>query len=428
MAKMKVSEQGISIIKSFEGCRLTSYKAVSTEKYYTIGWGHYGADVKAGQIISQDEADALLISDLQRFVKYTNTYTVSLGLNQNQFDALVSFCYNCGPGTLKKLVNGRTPEEIGEHITDQKYTRSGGKVLKGLERRRQKEKELFCRGSEVKSMSVKIGSARIDENGKLSGGKAGDQTGKEVSIQDYYVHSKGWYLLRPKSVEDADKLAAAMSAACSNDNIGYDQSNRLDVISKLGRYGSMARIAEKTEADCGTLVRGCCIEAGFDPGNFTTAGEETALTRTGKFESKAAVTATTVLYNGDVLVTKTKGHTVIVVSGNARQRVAAPSRCPNGSSVGTAVKASDNPYPEPTRTIYYVPGKANMQGDDVKWVQWHMWRFGLFLDRAGHPDASKIDGIWGQASDKALGEAQGILGLQQDKKCGPKSRQAFKEI
>ena len=393
MSTMNISDQGIALIKSFEGCRLAAYKAVSTEKYYTIGWGHYGADVKAGQTISQDEADAMLLSDLQRFVKYTNTYTKSLGLNQDQFDALVSFCYNCGPGTLKKLVAGRTPDEIAGHITD--HTKAGGKVLKGLERRRQKEKELFCRGSGVKSMSVKIGSARIDENGKLSGGKAGDQTGKEVSIQDYYMHSKGWYLLRPKSVEDADKMAAAMSAACNNDNIGYDQSNRLDVISKLGRYGSMAKIAEKTEADCGTLVRGCCIEAGFDPGNFTTAGEETALTKTGKFKSKAAVTATTVLYNGDVLVTKTKGHTVIVVSGNARPSATTPSGRPNGSTVGTLIKASDNPYPEPTRTIYYTPGKANMRGDDVKWVQWHMWRFGLFLDSAGHPDASQIDGVWG---------------------------------
>lgn len=93
-----------------------------------------------------------------------------------------------------------------------------------------------------------------------------------------------------------------------------------------------------------------------------------------------------------------------------------------------AVEASINPYPEPTRIIYYTPSKANMYGDDVKWVQWHMWRFGLFLDGAGHPDATQIDGIWGVKSDKALGEAQNILGLQQDKKCGPKSRQAFKEI
>lgn len=93
-----------------------------------------------------------------------------------------------------------------------------------------------------------------------------------------------------------------------------------------------------------------------------------------------------------------------------------------------AIEASVNPYPEPTRTIYYVPGKANMYGDDVKWVQWHMWRFGLFLDGAGHPDARQIDGIWGPASDKALGEAQRLLGLTQDKKCGLQSRRTFKQI
>ncbi len=316
---MKISEQGVALIKSFESCKLTAYKALSTEEYYTIGWGHYGAEVKAGQTISQDEADALLSSDLQQFVMYTNTYTKTLNLNQNQFDALVSFCYNCGPKKLKELVNGRTPEEIAEHITDEPHTRSKGKVIAGLVRRRQEEKDLFCKGSEVKSMSIKVGSARIDENGKISGGSAGDQNGKEVSTQDYYLHSKGWYLLRPKSVEDADKLAASMLAACSNDNIGYDQSERLGIITQIQKYGSMAKIAVKTEADCGTLVRGCCIEAGFDPGNFTTSGEVTALSKTGRFENKIAVTSSTVLYNGDVLVTKTKGHTVIVVSGNPRK-------------------------------------------------------------------------------------------------------------
>ncbi len=314
---MKISEQGISLIKSFEGCRLAAYKAVSTEKYYTIGWGHYGADVKAGQTISQSEADALFLSDLQQFERYTNHYTESLNLNQNQFDALVSFCYNCGPGTLKKLVDGRTPEEIAGHITDQSYTKSGGKVLKALERRRQTEKELFCKGSGV--MKITIGSARIDENGKISGGAAGDQTGKEVCTQDYYMHSKGWYLFRPKNAADADRLAASMSAACLNDLIGYDQSNRLDVINHVKKYGSMAKIAEKTEADCGTLVRGCCIEAGFDPGNFTTASEAAALSKTDKFEDKVSVSTSTVLYNGDVLVTKTKGHTAIVTGGNPRK-------------------------------------------------------------------------------------------------------------
>lgn len=316
---MKISKQGIALIQSFESCKLTAYKALSTEEHYTIGWGHYGADVKAGQTISQDEANALFLSDLEQFVKYTNTYTKALTLNQNQFDALVSFCYNCGPGTLKKLVSGRTVEEIAEHITDEQYTRSKGKVIKGLVQRRQEEKELFCKGNGGKNMVIKVGSARIDENGKVSGGAAGDQTGNEVSTQPYYMHSKGWYLLRPIEISDANAIAGAMQSACDNNNIGYCQGHRTTVIAMLQKYGSMAAIKEKTEADCGTLVRGCCIEAGFDPGNFTTANEAACLEKTGRFEKKVAVTSSTVMYNGDVLVTKTKGHTVVVTSGNPRE-------------------------------------------------------------------------------------------------------------
>ena len=91
------------------------------------------------------------------------------------------------------------------------------------------------------------------------------------------------------------------------------------------------------------------------------------------------------------------------------------------------IKASDNPYPEPTRTIYYIQGKG-MYGDDVKWIQWHLWRFGLLLDKTGNPDATQIDGKWGTASDKALETAQGRLGLLQDRKCGSLSRNAFKQV
>lgn len=92
------------------------------------------------------------------------------------------------------------------------------------------------------------------------------------------------------------------------------------------------------------------------------------------------------------------------------------------------IKAKDNPYPEPTRTIYYTVGRALMHGDDVKWIQWHLWRFGLFLDDKGNPDAAQIDGRWGAKSDKALEIAQEILKLLPDRKCGPKSRQTFKQV
>lgn len=170
-------------------------------------------------------------------------------------------------------------------------------------------------------MSLMVGSARIDENGKISGGKPGDQTGNEVSTQPYYVHSKGWICMRAKSVPVANAIAKAMLQACENDNIGYCQGHRTTVIGQLRKSGSLAKISAKTEADCSSLVRACCIQAGFAPGNFNTSAEVSALKASKQFTEPITVTSGTKLYNGDILVTKTKGHTVVVVSGNPRQAV-----------------------------------------------------------------------------------------------------------
>lgn len=167
-------------------------------------------------------------------------------------------------------------------------------------------------------MSLQIGHASKDENNRIQGGSAGDQTGREVCIRSYYMNSKGWYVLRPKSVEIANAIAKAMKEACKNNNIGYDQNNRDGVIVKLRSYKTLGKIGVKTECDCSSLVRACCIQAGFDPGNFTTGNEANVLKKSGYFEKRVAVTSSTVLYDGDVLVTKTKGHTVIVVDGNPR--------------------------------------------------------------------------------------------------------------
>ena len=137
---MKINEAGLKLIKSFEGCRLTAYKAVSTEKYYTIGWGHYGADVSKDEKWTQKQADEQFRKDLVKYENYVTKY-VKIKLNENQFSALVSFCYNCGAGNLRTLVNGRTASEIAEAMI--KYNKSGGKVLAGLTRRRKAEVSLF---------------------------------------------------------------------------------------------------------------------------------------------------------------------------------------------------------------------------------------------------------------------------------------------
>ena len=139
MAKRKLGSAGENLIKSYEGYRDTAYKAVPTEKYYTIGWGHYGADVRKGEKITKAQAQKLFEDDISKFVNAVNS--LDLDLNQNQFDALVSFCYNCGPGNLFKLVNGKSLSQISKDLL--LYNKSGGKVLNGLVKRRRAEKALF---------------------------------------------------------------------------------------------------------------------------------------------------------------------------------------------------------------------------------------------------------------------------------------------
>lgn len=155
---MKINEAGLKLIKSFEGCRLKSYKAVPTEKYYTIGWGHYGADVSKNEKWTQKQADEQLKKDLVKYENYVDKY-VSIALNENQFSALVSFCYNCGAGNLKKLVGDRNIKQIAAAIPQ--YNKSGGKVLAGLTRRRNAEVKLF-NTSVSKTIKYKVTTSALN--------------------------------------------------------------------------------------------------------------------------------------------------------------------------------------------------------------------------------------------------------------------------
>lgn len=139
----QLGSKGLALIKSFEGCRLTAYKPVAAEKYYTIGYGHYGADVTKGMKITQAQADAYLVQDCAKFVASVNKYANLPWMNQERFDALVSFTYNCGAGNLNKLLdNGkRSAEQVAASLP--KYNKGSGKVLNGLVRRRAAELELF---------------------------------------------------------------------------------------------------------------------------------------------------------------------------------------------------------------------------------------------------------------------------------------------
>ena len=183
---------------------------------------------------------------------------------------------------------------------------------------------------------VVVGSARIDERGNANWGKAGDQTSKEVATEPYYKHRLGWYMLRPKEAAAAREIGLAMVEACLNNNIGYDQSERYGVINCLKKYGRIAKINEPTEADCSSLVRACCIQAGIQVGDFNTSSEVAVLERTGAFQKAVIVTNDTKLCVGDILVTRSKGHTVIVTEGYPREEkpVVRPTEKPKPNKAG----------------------------------------------------------------------------------------------
>ena len=171
-------------------------------------------------------------------------------------------------------------------------------------------------------MAVIIGSARSNERGTTTGGRAGDQTGREVSTQTWYLHSKGWVVIRANDATAREKIAKAMEMACANDNIGYCQTHRTTATNTAKQYGyDFSKIKTPVETDCSDLVRGCCLYAGITVGTFNTSSERSALEATGKFTvytSSKYCNSSQYLVRGDILVTKTKGHTVVVLSNGSQ--------------------------------------------------------------------------------------------------------------
>ena len=137
---MNISNRGLDLIKSFEGCSLTAYRCPSNK--WTIGWGHTNG-VHQGMVITQAQADQFLFEDVQRFVNAVNQYQSRFNFNQNEYDALVSFTYNCGAGSLANVMSCcNTKQEIAEEC--KLYNRSSdGQILNGLVRRREEEYKLF---------------------------------------------------------------------------------------------------------------------------------------------------------------------------------------------------------------------------------------------------------------------------------------------
>lgn len=166
--KNSISKVGIDLIKSFEGCYLNAYKCPAG--VWTIGWGTTepidGVKPHEGMVITQKQADELLIKNLRGYENAVNEY-VTYSINQNQFDALVSFAYNCGNGALKtstllkKLNAGDVHGAANEFL---RWNKANGKVLNGLTRRRETERKLFLKEEEEVVKNIKINLNGVEKN------------------------------------------------------------------------------------------------------------------------------------------------------------------------------------------------------------------------------------------------------------------------
>ncbi len=247
-------------------------------------------------------------------------------------------------------------------------------------------------------MAVKVGSARIDENGKAHGGQAGDQTGKEVSTQNWYLHSKGWRVFRAKNPSVAEKIAQCMERACKNSKIGYDQYQRNTLYKAAEKVGfDVSKVTTACETDCSALVRVCIAFAGITglPEGFRTGNMPSNLNKTGAFTELTGSkyqSQSTYLGRGDILVTKSSGHTVVVLS--------------NGSKYEGPVYPVD--YDLGDRVIKY-----GCEGNDVKLMQEMLLKLGYDLGSWG------CDGDFGDCTELALKAFQADAKLDVDGECGP---------
>lgn len=189
-------------------------------------------------------------------------------------------------------------------------------------------------------MAVRIGHASIDENGKASGGAAGDQTEKEVCTRDWY--SKPWTcVIRPKDSTVAEKIAKAMEQACANDKIGYDQAQRTTLFAQAQACGfDLSKITVACETDCSALVAVCVNAAGISVSkDIYTGNEKSALVATKKFDTytdSSYIASSANLKRGDILLAN--GHTAVVLSNGANISSGSSSTATSGTlAVGTEV-------------------------------------------------------------------------------------------
>lgn len=201
-------------------------------------------------------------------------------------------------------------------------------------------------------MTVYVGNAVCDENGNARGGKPGNQTGRELRIQPWYLNKKGWRVFRAKDPEVAKKIAWDCKAACENMAIGYNQSTRNTLYRAAKPFDfDCAKVTQLCECDCSSLVRVCVRYAGISINDFNTSTEPVRLLNTGAFVEMVGEKYTDspdYLREGDILVTRTKGHTCVVLN--------------DGDKVEP--EPEPEPKPQPAGYVEVVGGSVNVRGAD----------------------------------------------------------------
>ena len=229
-------------------------------------------------------------------------------------------------------------------------------------------------------MAVLIGSARSSYGNTSPGDQNG---GREVSTENWYLHSKGWVVIRAKDPEKRERIASAMERACANNNIGYSQPTRNTLFNDVKAHGfDPACTTKPVNTDCSALVRVCVHYAGIEVDNFITSNEVSMLMATGAFEKftdDAHCKSSDHLLRGDILDTRTKGHTVVVLSNGARA---------SEDVVSIAYKLGD-------RIL-----KNGMTGADVQELQ--TWLIGLDYDCG----VWGADGEFGDSTQQAVEQFQ----------------------
>ena len=249
--------------------------------------------------------------------------------------------------------------------------------------------------------TVYVGGASIDENGQAHGGKAGNQSGKELRKQPWYKHSKGWRVFRAKNAGVGVKIANDMRYAIANKHIGYDQWQRNTLYKYAAEVGFNCKLVDvDCETDCSALVRVCLAYVGIDvPSEFRTVNEPSYLLKTGAFTEMTGSKYTdqsAYLKEGDILVTATSGHTVVVLNDGDK---ADKDKTPDGKD-GETVE------------IILTKLKKGAKGAEVTSMQTLLKGYGYNLGKWG------IDGDFGNDTHEAVKAYQRDNHLTIDGVCG----------